>query len=399
MNTQPQPQPRLRLRDLGIGIGRLPVGPANCIDDVPEVNVGHSTVWRDEPPPPDGRGVARTGVTAVVPFDPGALFGDRVPAGVAVLNGAGELTGSLGISEWGVLETPVFLTGTMAVGRVFDWAVAELVRRDPRIGPVDAIIPVVGECDDGSLNYSRIVQIDVSDVDRALDDARNPAGSWEHGVSTPGNDARRRSTGPVPEGAVGAGTGMVCFDLKGGIGSSSRRVGAWMVGALVLANYGRLNRLTIDGVPVGRILVETGWAENHLTLGREREQGSCIGVIATDAPLGPDQLSRLARRAGLGLARTGSYAGHYSGEIFLAFSTGVRVPRKAAAPVLQAIRVAEDHLDGLFEAAVDATEEAVLNCLCAADTVTGVDGATVPGLPLGEVVDILRAHGRPASLP
>ncbi len=380
--TSALPPPfRLRFRDLGIGIGSLPVGETNSFEDVPDVTVGHATVWRDEPSPPKGRGVARTGVTAIVPFGPAALFEDRVPAGIAVLNGAGELTGSLAIGEWGVLETPVFLTSTMAVGRVFDGAIAELVALDSRIGIEDAIIPVVGECDDGSLNFSRIVQVEADDVGRAL------------------RDAREGRPGKVREGVVGAGTGMVCFELKGGIGSSSRLVGPWVVGVMVLANFGLLKRLTIDGVPVGRELVERGWADGQVGLRRRHEQGSCIGVVATDAPLSPDQLSRLARRAGLGLARTGSTAGHYSGEIFLAFSTGIRMPRTAEGAVVATTRVAEDRLDSLFEAAVDATEEAVLNCLCAADTVTGTAGLTVPGLPLDLAVDILRAHGKPAALP
>ncbi len=381
MSMNHPPPTRLRLRDLGIGIGSRPPGRTNAILDVPNVTIGHSTVWRDEPAPPDGRGIARTGVTVIVPFDPAALFDERVPAGIAVLNGAGELTGSLAIGEWGVLETPVFLTSTMAVGRVFDGAIAELVSLDPRIGIEDAIIPVVGECDDGSLNYSRIVQVEVEDVGRAL------------------RSAREMGPGGSREGVIGAGTGMVCFELKGGIGSSSRLVGPWVVGVMVLANFGLLDRLTIDGVPVGRALIERGWADQHLGLRKRRDQGSCIGVIATDTPMAPDQLSRLARRAGLGLARTGSLAGHYSGEIFLAFSTGARLPRRAKGRVLETSRVAEEHLDGLFEAAVDATEEAVLNSLCAADTVTGTGGTTVPGLPLDLLVEILRSHGKEASLP
>jgi len=375
------PPPRARLRDLGIAIGSLPIGPTNGITDVPGVTTGHATVWRDEPPPPAGRGIARTGVTAVVPFEPGTLFAQRVPAGMAVLNGAGELTGSLAIGEWGVLETPVFLTSTMAVGRVFDGAVTELITAEPSIGLDDAVIPVVGECDDGFLNYSRIVQVETSDVARAL------------------QDARERGSRQVAEGAIGAGSGMVCFELKGGIGSSSRRVGTWVVGVLVLANFGELRRLTIDGVPVGRELVARGWDASHLTSPRDHEQGSCIAVVATDAPLASHQLGRLARRAGLGLARTGSFAGHYSGEIFLAFSTGVRVPRRAGRSVVEHLGVAEDYLDGLFEGAVDATEEAVLNCLCAADTVTGTGGTTVPGLPLDVAVEIMRAHGRDAVPP
>jgi D-aminopeptidase len=381
MTTSSPPPARARLRDLGIGIGSLQTGPANSITDVPDVTSGHATVWRDEPLPPAGRGVARTGVTVVVPFEPTSLFSNRVPAGMAVLNGAGEMTGSLAIAEWGVLETPIFLTSTMAVGRVFDGAVAALVPADASIGVDDAIIPVVGECDDGLLNFARVVQVEASDVDRALHEAQAGGGA------------------PVPEGVIGAGTGMVCFELKGGIGSSSRRIGDWVVGVMVLANFGQLSRLTIDGVPVGRDLIERGWATRELTAHRPHEQGSCIGLIATDAPMSPDQLARLARRAGLGLARTGSVGGHYSGEIFLSFTTGARMPRDAVGSVIETRRVAEDRLDGLFEAAVDATEEAVLNCLCAADTVTGTGGTVVPALPLDLVVDILRAHGRRAVLP
>ena len=364
-----------------MGIGRLPVGSSNGITDVPNVTVGHVTVWRDEPPPPSGRGIARTGVTAIVPFGPGELFDDRVAAGAAVLNGAGELTGSLAIAEWGVLETPVFLTSTMAVGRVFDGAVAAIVGSHAGVGVEDAVIPVVGECDDGLLNHSRIVQVAATDAAGAL------------------ADAQRRGSDPVLEGVVGAGTGMVCFELKGGIGSSSRLVGDWTVGALVLANFGILDRLTVAGVPVGERLIVTGWASEHLAEWRVRDQGSCIGVIATDAPLSPDQLNRLARRAGLGLARTGSIGGHYSGEIFLAFSTATRLSRRAEGRVVGAGRVAEHALDGLFEATVDATEESVLNCLCVADTVTGTGGRTVPGLPGDRVAEIPSDSGRPAGRP
>ena len=381
MPTSTPPTPRVRLRDLGLSIGRLPTGPTNSIDDVPNVTSGHTTVWRDEAPPPNGRGIARTGVTAIVPFDAAALFENRVAAGISVLNGAGEMTGSLAIGEWGVLETPIFLTSTMAVGRVFDGAITELVACVPRIGLDDAVIPVVGECDDGSLNDSRTVQVDAGDVARAL------------------ADAAARGSGPASEGAVGAGTGMVAFELKGGIGSSSRSVGAWTVGVLVLANFGRLDRLTIDGVPVGAELVRSGWAADHIEERTRYDRGSCIGVVATDAPLAPDQLRRMAVRSGLGLARTGSYAGHYSGEIFVAFSTGTRLPRQAETEVIATTRVAEEALDGLFEAAVDATEEAVLNALCVADTVVGLGDRSVPGLPLRRVVDILNAYGKTVSMP
>ncbi len=222
------------LRDLGLRIGTLPTGPANAITDVGDVAVGHVTVVRDEPGPPDGRGVARTGVTAIAPRAPGTLLAAPVPAGAAVLNGAGEMTGFLQVSEWGVIETPVYLTSTMAVGRVFDGAVAAAAAADPAVRD-QVVIPVVAECDDSWLNEPIPVQVEADDAGRALAAATG---------------------GPVAQGAVGAGTGMICFGWKGGIGTSSRVVeelGA-TVGVLVLANFGAWPDLRIDGVPVGRLL-------------------------------------------------------------------------------------------------------------------------------------------------
>jgi D-aminopeptidase len=328
-----------RLRDHGVRIGVLDPGPRNALADVEGVRVGHVTVVRDEPEPPTGRGVARTGVTAIVP--------PRLPlpAGTAVLNGAGELTGSLEIREWGHLGTPVYLTATHAVGRIYDGAVAAAVAADPAVGVDDVVIPVVGECDDSWLSEARVVQVEADDAGRALAAA---------GVE-------------IAEGAVGAGTGMVSFGWKGGIGTASRVVGGAVVGVLVLANFGTHEQLCVAGVPVGRLLdpppAEAGPA------------GSCIAIVATDAPVEAAALERIARRAGLGLARTGSVAHHGSGEIFLAFST-------ASGP--------EAPLDGLFQATVDATEEAVLNALWAAEDTTGRDGRTAHGLPHEAVLALLR---------
>ena len=258
------------------------------------------TVWRDEPEPPDGRGVARSGVTAIVPAGPPPCRPAR-SAGAAVLNGAGELTGSSRCSEWGVLETPVYLTATMAVGRVYDGAVAAAVAADPRVGVEDVVIPVVGECDDSWLSEARVVQVEAADAGRAVETA---------------------SADRPAEGAVGAGTGMICLGWKGGIGTASRLVGDAAVGVLVLANFGSGRDLRVDGVPVGRLLGRSG-------VERERPPaGSCIAVVATDAPLSSADLGRVARRAGLGLARTGSVAHHGSGEIFLAFSTSGRRRRR-----------------------------------------------------------------------
>jgi len=261
-----------RGRDDGIVIGGLEPGPRNSIADV-GVRVGHVTV-------------EVTGVTALVPP---AL---PVPAGTAVLNGAGELTGSLEIREWGLLETNVYLTSTHAVGRVYDGAVQVAMAADPRVGVDDVVIPVVGECDDSWLSDARVAHVRPEHVAQAA--------------------ARARLD--VEQGAVGAGAGMVCFDWKGGIGSASRATGSGTVGVLVLANFGAAGQLRVDGVPVGRSLDPAGAR-------RRAPAGSCIAVVATDAPLSPAQLERLARRAGLGLARAGSAAHHGSGEIFVAFST------------------------------------------------------------------------------
>ncbi len=370
-----------RAADLGIRIGLLPSGPAGSVTDVPGAGVGHATVWRDEPEPPAGRGIARTGVTVL---DPGGnLFRSPVPAGGAVLNGAGECTGFLAAGEWGLAETPVFLTSTMQVGRVYDTACELLMAEEPAIGTEDVIIPVVAECDDSFLCDPRRMQVTAADVKAALDAARASAG------------------GPPPaEGAVGAGTGMSCLGYKGGIGSASRVVPAGhTVGVLLLANFGERDRLTIDGLPAGRLLPPpagpgpgTGAGAGTARKRRPKPAGSCIVVVLTDAPLDSAACARLARRAGLGLARTGSTGHHASGEIFLALATGLRAPRGRAAA--GGPSVPPNGLDPYFAAVVEATEEAVLNCLLAAPTVTGRDGNTSHGLPAGQVSEMLRAAGR-----
>jgi D-aminopeptidase len=392
------PIPRARPRDLGIRIGTMSPGPTDSIVDVADVRVGHATVWRDEPPPPHGRGIARTGVTAIVPFGLGELFRHRVPAGAAILNGAGEAIGITTIQEWGVIETPIMWTSSMAIGRVYDAAVATLVELDPTAGIDDALMPVVAECDDGWLNTSRHVQVDAGDVEAALADAAGP------------------ERGAVAGGAIGAGTGMVSFELKGGIGTASRVVHpidrradhgiddaadrstddanglrAYTVGVMVLANMGRIGRLTVDGVRVGEALVADGWPDD---VPHDRERGSCAVVVATDAPLESAALTRLARRAGLGLARTGATAGHGSGEIFLAFSTGARIERGAGQALRRVEVVDDEYLDPFFGAVVDATEEAVLDALFRADTVVGRDGHVARGLPVERTLALLRHAGR-----
>ena len=358
-----------RTAELGLKIGDLPAGPTGSIIDVPGAGVGHATVWRDEPGPPEGRGVARTGVTVL---DPGGnLFRSPVPAGGAVLNGSGECTGFLSAAEWGLAETPVFLTSTMQVGRVYDAACELMLAEDEGIAD-DVIIPIVAECDDSFLSDPRRMQVSADDVRTALDMARASAGG---------------SQAPA-EGAVGAGTGMSCLGYKGGIGTASRVVpSGHTVGALVLANFGERERLTIGGLPAGRLLPappgESGLAA---------PAGSCIVVLLTDAPLDSAACVRLARRAGLGLARTGSSAHHGSGEIFVGASTTCRFDRDGH-PELGP-RVAGRGLDDVFEAVVDAAEEAVLNSLLAASTTVCRDGNTSEGLDPDVVARLLAEAGR-----
>jgi D-aminopeptidase len=380
------PAPRARARDLGLRIGLLPTGPTNSIVDVANVAVGHRTIWRDEPEPPHGRGIARTGVTAIVPFEPAELFDRRVPAGASVLSGAGEAIGITAIQDWGVIESPILLTSSMAIGRVYDAAIAHLVGRIPDAGIDSAYMPVVTECDDGTLNTTRVGQVEPADVAAAIDGARGA----QHGAPALG--------------VVGSGTGMRCFQLKSGIGSASRVVHprgpdgetpdgpdvGYHVGVLAMTNFGWLDRLTIDGVRVGQALVADGWP----VAAGGRERGSCIVVVATDAPLLPHQLSQLARRAGLGLARTGSTAGHGSGEIFLAFSTGYRIDREPPAVLASTTHLTDPYIDSFLMATVEAAEEAVIDSLFVADTVTGRDGVLMPGLPVDRTLAMLRAAGR-----
>jgi D-aminopeptidase len=359
------PDPRgPKLRELGLRIGRFEAGAADAITDVAGVTVGHLTIWRDETDPPAGRGVARTGVTAVVPAPVETLHGTPVPAGTAVLNGAGELTSSLVIQEWGFIETPVYLTSTHAVGRIYDGAISVAVDADPRLGAEDFVIPVVGECDDSWLSEGRVVQVESEDAGRAVAAAAG---------------------GTVAEGAVGGGTGMMTKGYKAGIGTASRiapSIGG-AVGVLVQSNFYPPPGLVMDGVQVGELLGEPRET-------RRSRAGSCIAVVAVDAPLSRHQLERVARRAGLGLARCGSVAHHGSGEIFVAFAPPGRRPRGEA----PAATVPDSDLHDVFEAVVDATEEAVLNALWAAPEVVGRLGRVGAALPHDDVLELLAAHGR-----
>jgi D-aminopeptidase len=352
-----------RARETGIGIGVLPTGPTNSVLDVDGVGLGHTTLVRDEAPPPEGRGTARTGVTTLLLAED--AYTRPLAAGGAVLNGAGECTGFLTAGEWGVVETPVYLTSTMQLGRVYDAAVQIALDSDPGVA-ADVVIPVVGECDDSFLNDCRRMQVDVDDVRASHRAALRSRGA----------------TSPPAEGAVGAGTGMSCLGYKGGIGTSSRVIPAgYTVAVLLLTNFGQHSRLTVDGVPVGRLLPDPDRATR-------RPAGSCLGVVVTDAPLGGADCARLARRTGLGLARTGSSAHHGSGEIFLGVSTTARSDRDGTPDATT--RVAGRALDDLFEAVVDAAEESVLNSLLTAATMVGRDGNTSVGLDADTLTSVLK---------
>lgn len=357
-----------RAAELGIRIGSMPSGPTSSVLDVAGVGLGHATVVRDEPLPPQGRGVARTGVTVLVVAEDAY---DRMPAaGGAVLNGAGECTGFLSAGEWGTLESPVFLTSTLQLGRVYDAACEISVERDERVAD-DVLIPVVAECDDSFLNDNRRMQVTRDDVRSAWDAAL----------------ASRGSAVAPAEGSVGAGTGMSCLGFKGGIGTASRITpDGHTVAVLLLTNYGVRDQLVVDGVPVGRLLGPPA------VPGVAKPAGSCIGVVVTDAPVDGASCARLARRVGLGLARTGSVAQHGSGEIFLACSTGLRLDRDGRYDAHPA--VSGRALDPMFAAVVEATEEAVLNSMLGSSTTVGRAGNTSEGLDPDVVTGLLRRHGR-----
>lgn len=343
-----------RLADFGRTIGPYPTGASNTLTDVPGVRVGHATLTRDDD--------LRTGVTAIWPHD-GNVMSERVYAGIHCLNGYGEMTARSVIDEWGLLGSPIVLTGTSNVGRALDATVKYLARRYPQQVRDEVPIPLVAECDDGFLHDHLSFALSDEDVWAALEGA---------------------NADPVEQGCVGGGTGMICFGFKGGIGSASRVVetasGRYTVGALVMTNFGRRPRLTIAGVPVGQAIPD-------LLPEDPTPEGSCIAVVATDAPLHAHTLRRVAQRAGLGLARTGSIAGDGSGEIFLAFSTAQRIPYRAPAEGLLHLRLLPEgsygsaDLNSIFAATVDATEEAVINALLAATTTTGRRGRVVHALP------------------
>ena len=360
---------RQRIRDLGVAIGALSPGPLNAITDVEGVRVGHVTLYRGEGVLQPGEGPVRTGVTAILPHG-GDLWREKVPAATWVLNGTGEMTGSIWIQTQGALEVPVLLTNTMNVGRVMDGVVAYMLKHYPDIGIGDDVVaPTVAECDDSTLNDARGIHVSIEDTVRAIESARG---------------------GPVEEGAVGAGTGMMAFEFKGGIGTSSRVLpdaqGGYTVGVLVNANMDERKNLLIDGVPVGREITDL--------MPTQGQEGSIVVVVATDAPLDHLKLERLASKASNGLARTGARSHHGSGDLFLAFSTGNRVPHYPEKRTYALSVVPDAHLDPIFEAAQDATEEAVLNALTMATTTVGRDGNTAHAIPLDRLEPILKKYGR-----
>ncbi|APW38752.1 aminopeptidase [Rhodoferax koreense] len=328
-----------------VRIGELPSGPLGTISDVSGVTVGHCTL---------ADGPVQTGVTMVLPHpgDAGDLFMHKVPAGAAVINGFGKSTGLMQVQELGVLESPIALTNTFAVGTVATALIRAAVAAQPGIGrQLPTLNPLVFECNDGYLNDLQAFAVTEAHALQALADAK----------------------AEFAQGAVGAGRGMSCFGLKGGIGSASRLartpVGAFTVGALVLANFGRPAALTLAGRRIGPALVQRLAERNDAA-----ERGSIILLVATDAPLDARQLRRVAVRAGAGLARTGSDYGHGSGDIALAFSTATTVPQNSAGRLQHAALLHESLLDPLFAATAEATEQAIVNALFAAVSVTGRDG-------------------------
>jgi D-aminopeptidase len=358
-NTRP------RASDLGLKVGILPTGPLNAITDVAGVEVGHTTIISGDN--------VRTGVTAVLPHS-GNLYRDKVPGAIFVGNGFGKLTGSTQVDEMGEIETPIVLTNTASVPRVAD-AVTTYILTLPGNEDVLSVNPVVGETNDGYSNDIRGRHITPDDVFAAV---------------------KKAKAGPVEEGNVGAGTGTVAFGWKGGIGTSSRKLpqnlGGYTVGVLVQTNFGGV--LTIAGAPVGQ---ELGRYYLHQELpegsGKDKADGSCMIVIATDAPIDARNLRRLAAREWLGMARTGSAASNGSGDYAIAFSAApqLRIHASDKSPTRRVELLTNDAMSPLFLAVIEATEEAIYNSMFRATTMSG-NGHTVEALPIDKTIEILREH-------
>jgi D-aminopeptidase len=371
----------MRARDHGIAIGDGTPGPLNTITDVPGVRVGHRTLIEGSGPLVVGRGPVRTGVTVILP--PGDVWTQPVFAGSHRLNGNGEMTGLEWVRESGMLTTPIALTNTHSVGVVRDALLSAALATDPGRGS-EWSLPVVAETWDGVLNDLNGFHVRAGHVHDAIAAAAG---------------------GPVAEGAVGAGTGMICHGFKGGIGTASRvrpdSEGGHRVGVLVLANHGRRERLAVNGVPVGRVLGDIPLpgapeAGVHDPAGA----GSIIVIIATDAPLLPHQCARLAQRAGLGIARVGGVGEHTSGDLFLCFATGNRgmtagaIDEEHTPHAFPLTMLADAHITGLFDAVVESTEEAIVNALLSASTVEGRDGIVAHALSGERLVQALAEATR-----
>jgi len=378
---------RPRARDLGIIVGTYEPGAWNAITDVSGVTVGHVTLNRGKGPLRPGQGPVRTGVTVVIPRKD--VWNKKVPAGFFVLNGTGEMTGLAWVAEAGFLEYPIALTNTLNVPRVANGVMTWMLKHYPNIGiSDDTLTPVVAECDDSRLNDIQGRHVSEKDVVTVLDGAQS---------------------GPVAEGSVGAGTGMISYQFKGGIGTASRHLpqeeGGFVIGVLVNANHGRRQELMIAGVPVGRLYglktdisksesdrqLESSAGKGHPTAG-SGDSGSIIIIIATDAPLDSRQLNRLSRRAALGLARTGSISHHGSGDFILAFSTANTIPHYPQQPTFRMTHLADTHLNPVFAATVEATEEAILNAVLQATTIVGRDDRRVEAISISRLKTILKSY-------
>ncbi|NII25177.1 P1 family peptidase [Pseudoflavitalea sp. X16] len=352
-----------RARDYGIHIGVMKPGQWNAITDVPGIKVGHTTLIKGDS--------IRTGVTAILPYD-GNIFQQKVPAAIYTGNGFGKLAGTTQVQELGNLETPVILTNTLSVATAMN-AVIEYTLQQKGNENVQSVNAVVGETNDGWLNDIRGQHVSKNDVRAAIHQA---------------------STGAVKEGCIGAGTGTVCFGFKGGIGTASRALpaslGGYTVGVLVQTNFGGV--LQIDGAPIGEELGKFSFSNQLLN----NVDGSCMMVVATNAPLDARNLQRLAKRAFMGLAKTGGIASNGSGDYVIAFSTAdsIRVPHNYKQPLQRVSLLHNDELSPLFMAAIEATEEAIINSLLTATFTTGYKGHAVEALPMDKVLPILRKYNR-----
>lgn len=351
--------PRKRIRELGIKLGTMETGLYNAITDVDGVRVGHTTIIKGE-----GKGATRTGVTVILPHS-GNIYEKNLFASYFNQNGWGEMTGIASIENSGKLKTPIFLTGTYNVGIVYDAAVKYLSKLNPKMGTQDEMVnPVVAECFDSSLSDVRSRQITEKDVFTAI---------------------QKASSGRVEEGAVGGGTGMRSFGFKAGIGTSSRKVkDNYTVGILVMANTAGRNQLRINGFPVGREI------EGYRM--KRGETKSIILVAATDAPLLPYQLKKIAKRVAMGLAQTGATSSSGSGDIILAFSTANKIPRTQQASFYKINAINDFRISSFYQATVEATHEAIINALTMARTMVGRDNNTAYGIPLDQVEKIMQKY-------